>query len=85
MADKMVYTVEVHDAKGVRRQTYEGFRSASHCGICPERAQFLGMVHVKDSVDLWWLEDRDEAVEELQRYYRSEHGRPMTIRLFKPV
>lgn len=71
-----VYTVEVHDGgKKPKKQTFEGFRGAY---LTSETDPDILVVAQPNSteVELWSIDpDNFEfGMEELQRFYRSEHG-----------
>ncbi len=65
----MIYTVEDRG----RKQTYEGFRRVYHDG---QPSPVIATAFVDGEGDWWEIDPANVtlAVEELQRYYRAEHG-----------
>lgn len=82
---KLVYTVqECQDGKTFT-QTFEGFQRCSNISFVPDGCEYLGIAQVEGSIEVWWLENRFQAVEELQRLYRMEWDRDIPIRVFRSV
>lgn len=79
----MLFTT-IEDGK---KQTFEGFvpymTASAECP--PKHAVYIGIALVEGDTEIWWLRNRDQAVEELQRYYRMTWGREMVIKIFTPV
>lgn len=92
----LIYTVEEVEEVGVKKQTYEGFVCAS--ALCldhgcnfinikpslrPPEAKYLGIVTWEDTVNLYWLENNDMAVEEIKRLWRMNPGVDVDVFVFQ--
>lgn len=63
----MIFTIRT--PKGT--QTYEGFKSCKTLEV-PEGCVLAGIQN-EDTIDWWWVKKTTIAMEELERFYRSEH------------
>lgn len=82
---KMIYKVETDlGADGVLTQTYEGFKRFK---FARNKAipVVVAAVCTDDGTEMWTLDSRnvEAAVEELQRYYRSEHNLEVDVLVYK--
>ncbi len=78
----MIYTVQDSDNK---QQTYDGFTNVTiqNLKTPPEGTRFLVGVPWEDVVEWWYLQDYNEAADELMRYYRSTHGLDLRVEQMK--
>jgi uncharacterized OB-fold protein len=81
----MVYKVEVHGEGKVRTQTYDGFNNVIYGKPKQPEATFLGMVEWDAEINLYWLEDDTQSVEEIKRMFRSDYQAEVEVRLFVPA
>lgn len=71
-----------------RKQTYEGFSSiidTFSLNTKPIDAVYICAALNDAEIAFWWIADKTDAIEELQRYYRSTFGYEVVIKIFKEV
>jgi hypothetical protein len=63
-------------------QTFEGFNNFDpYAGTAP----WLGVVTCLGGVDIYWLDDTVNAIEELKRFYRAVYQIDIQVRIFQPL
>jgi hypothetical protein len=79
----MIYIVEENG----KQQTYKGFNACRPYNIQLSRnsLNLLAIAQNEDNLELWWAENKNSSIEELQRYYRGMLGKEVVIKVFQPV
>lgn len=66
-----------------RGKEWNGFMTYRY--IEPMDGNLIAVTTFQGQVEVWWVMNRNGAVENLQKYYRETRGREATFRIFQAI